>query len=525
MKNLFRKMTPKKGEDALCEIDQATQVAKTEAYESLLKENDSSACNTPTSVAKSPAKHFGTSDRLSVFEDLDAQNEKTPTKWPEKSSPLGGTPTKARQVVKELFGRSPRKDKEPQPMAVTGPVDIEQTIHVELDAGSKSGFSGLPAHMESELLDDGNEESRKLEDYERNAEANYTAIKLYSFASHKPPQQLAARQIPVEVNSVSFQTARSDDSTVYHSGLSTVAQSIRESIVPDAPIFVDENPISMFQNIRKIGKGATGVVFSATDSNGKKVALKKVAPRNRAEREAVEFEIRVMACTRHPNLIKCHETYRWDNKLWITMEFMEAGTVTDVLCYLQEKGRRLYESHIAYIMRECMKGIEYMHSIKRLHRDIKSDNVLIDHKGNVKMADFGFCCELTEEKNKRKTVVGTPYWMAPELIKQYEYDYKVDIWSMGILAYELAEWEPPHMWEKPVRAITLITESDPPTLNDRWSEEFHDFIGLCLQKTPRRRATASELMQHPFLKKAASRVEMARIFQIVTSRRQAEKQD
>jgi protein-serine/threonine kinase len=228
----------------------------------------------------------------------------------------------------------------------------------------------------------------------------------------------------------------------------------------------------------------------------------------------------MMCCTRHPNLIKCYETYKWADHMWISMEYMDGGCLTDILESYQKRRSTMQEQEIAYVLREVLQGLKFMHGLKRLHRDIKSDNVLVRKDGRVKLADFGFCAELTEERAKRNTCVGTPYWMAPELIRQNDYDYKVDLWSVGILAIECAEWEPPYMDEKPLRAMFLITTQPAPRLKDRrrWSSEFHDFLSRCLIVNPAKRAGASELLSHPFLRKAGEQSSVSRSFADARSR-------
>lgn len=171
------------------------------------------------------------------------------------------------------------------------------------------------------------------------------------------------------------------------------------------------------------------------------------------------------------------------------------------------------EACIAFVTRVLLEGLAFLHTQKRLHRDIKSDNVLVDFNGSVKIADFGFAVGLSEEADKRKSVVGTPFWMAPELIRGSEYDGKVDVWSLGITALEMAEGEPPYLKELPLRALFLIASAaSGPALREphSWSQAFNGFLARALDPNPATRATAEELLKHPFIATACSMADFAR---------------
>lgn len=185
------------------------------------------------------------------------------------------------------------------------------------------------------------------------------------------------------------------------------------------------------------------------------------------------------------------------------MEYCAVGSVADIM---KVRNLPMEEVHIANLMRQVILGLVYLHEQRLIHRDIKSGNVLLNDQGEAKLADFGVSGQLSDKTQKRTTVIGTPYWMAPEVIQEVGYDTKADVWSLGITGIEMAEEEPPYANVHPMRAIFLIPSRDPPVLSepDRWSPEFRDLLHKCLIKTPEQRPAAADLLSHPFILGAQS---------------------
>ncbi|KAL4954614.1 kinase-like domain-containing protein [Aspergillus filifer] len=259
------------------------------------------------------------------------------------------------------------------------------------------------------------------------------------------------------------------------------------------------DPETLYMKQSCIGGGSFGRVYKGVDKrNGKSVAIKIIDVEN-AEDEVEDIiqEIAILSELNSEYVTRYHGSYLKGSSLWIVMEFCSGGSCSDLM-----RAGAIPEEYIVIIIRELLKGLDYLHSDKKLHRDIKAANILLTSNGQVKLADFGVSSQLSATMTKKNTFVGTPFWMAPEVIKQSGYDYKADIWSLGITAIELANGEPPYADIHPMKVLFLIPKNPPPTLQGNHSKTFKNFVELCLRRDPRERPTARELLEHPFLKRA-----------------------
>jgi len=250
--------------------------------------------------------------------------------------------------------------------------------------------------------------------------------------------------------------------------------------------------------LNRIGKGSYGNVFKALHKETKQIVAIKQVPVESDLQEIIK-EISIMQQCDSPYIVKYYGSYFKDSDLFIVMEYCGAGSVSDIM-KIREK--TLNEDEIATILQYTLRGLEYLHLKRKIHRDIKAGNILLNNQAIAKLADFGVAGQLSDTYQKRNTVIGSPYWMAPEVIQEIGYDTVADIWSLGITAIELAEGKPPYADIHPMRAIFMIPSKPPPSFRNlnKWSSDFIDFVNQCLVKDPRNRATATELLEHSFIK-------------------------
>lgn len=302
-----------------------------------------------------------------------------------------------------------------------------------------------------------------------------------------------------------------------------VTTSEAELIAKLQPLISNDDPNLSYQKHKKVGQGASGSVYVASIRStavgiaqelvlkrGPKtrVAIKEMNLARQQRKEALLDEISIMKEGKHKNVINFLDAFLVnDNRmLWVVMDYMDGGALIDLI----DNNPSISERHIATLCRETCLGLQHLHSKQIVHRDIKSDNVLIDSRGHVKITDFGFCAKLTARRSKRATLVGTTYWMAPEVVKQKRYGYKVDVWSLGIMAIEMAESEPPYMDMEPMRALYLIATGSTPPLRapDKHSALLKQFLATCLVVDASRRATTSVLLNHEFLRSGGDTSEL-----------------
>ncbi|KAM6971291.1 TRAF2 and NCK interacting kinase b isoform 5-T5 [Tautogolabrus adspersus] len=271
------------------------------------------------------------------------------------------------------------------------------------------------------------------------------------------------------------------------------------------------DPAGIFELVELVGNGTYGQVYKGRHVKTGQLAAIKVMDVTGDEEEEIKAEINMLKkYSHHRNIATYYGAFvkknppGMDDQLWLVMEFCGAGSVTDLI--KNTKGNSLKEEWIAYICREILRGLTHLHQHKVIHRDIKGQNVLLTENAEVKLVDFGVSAQLDRTVGRRNTFIGTPYWMAPEVIACDEnpdatYDFKSDLWSLGITAIEMAEGAPPLCDMHPMRALFLIPRNPAPRLKSKkWSKKFQSFIDSCLVKSHSQRPSTEQLLKHPYIR-------------------------
>ena len=260
------------------------------------------------------------------------------------------------------------------------------------------------------------------------------------------------------------------------------------------------DPEKLYKILQKVGQGNYGSVYKIQDIKTGQILAAKICKIESNNSESFNREINMLRQCDSPYILKYYGSYIKNNKIWIVLEFCEGGSLLDIM---RITNIFYTEKEIASLLKMVLKGLQFLHTQKKIHRDIKAGNILLTDEGIVKLGDFGVSAQLTNSISKKISKIGTPYWMSPEVISQKSYDSKCDIWSLGITCIELAEGEPPYSEVRTFLVMKKILNNPPKGLSkpELWSKDFNDFVQQCLIVNPEHRPSAAQLLNHNFIKK------------------------
>uniref|UniRef100_A0A8C5RIM2 non-specific serine/threonine protein kinase n=1 Tax=Laticauda laticaudata TaxID=8630 RepID=A0A8C5RIM2_LATLA len=418
--------------------------------------------------------------------------------------PLPSVPEerKPRNKIISIFSSTEKgsRKKEKERPEISPPSDFEHTIHVGFDAVTGE-FTGMPEQW-ARLLQTSN--ITKLEQ-KKNPQAVLDVLKFYDSKDTAKQKYLSFSILKYcgittmilfvkvytrsVIEPIPAPSGDASDSAKFADKQKKKNKMSDEEITERLRTIVSiGDPKKKYTRYEKIGQGASGTVFIAIDvATGQEVAIKQINLQKQPKKELIINEILVMKELKNPNIVNFLDSYLVGDELFVVMEYLAGGSLTDVVTETC-----MDEAQIAAVCRECLQALEFLHANQVIHRDIKSDNVLLGMDGSV-----NHVCSTPPP-------VGTPYWMAPEVVTRKAYGPKVDIWSLGIMAIEMVEGEPPYLNENPLRALYLIATNGTPELQspEKLTPIFRDFLNSCLEMDVEKRGSAKELLQHPFLKLA-----------------------
>ncbi|PRP88851.1 hypothetical protein PROFUN_00319 [Planoprotostelium fungivorum] len=407
-----------------------------------------------------------------MVEDKVSSESNSPEMESAMVSPKNSSVIKLKSVIMKPFMKSKRTNSRDK--GIGQPFNVCNHYHVDFDPETK-GFLGLPPEWNNLLR------------YEEDKAAELNG-KMVQLSYHDVYQRATPQGLPKEPE-VSLSTYDSK----FHGELTLRTEELINS---DDPTFV-------YQTLDE----RTNDITIALDCRDDTIVSIRKLKLNLYNTKKLAQEVYMMKTSVHPQILKYIDAYRVreeeESLLWIVTEQIDGCKLSDVI-QMYTDHIRLSEKQIAWVCYCILKALTYLHGLHRIHRDVRSDYILISRDGQVKLSHFGFAAQLSTKRGLRNTIVGTPYWMAPELIKGDQYDSKVDVWSLGIMCMEMSEGDVPYARMTPVRALYLITTEGIPPLPDGsasyWSKEYRDFISKCLCGPPNSRPSAESLLNHPFVR-------------------------
>ena len=374
------------------------------------------------------------------------------------------------QQKREKKAQKERKKHKKDDFEISEPSNFEQITHVVL---GEKGLEGFPEEWRETLIQKGL----------TNADIDNNPNECKHLAQNGIPEDIEKRE--------------------------TFMQEIEEE--EDITQYTTNNdPDENYENLARNIYGDEDEYMANRRSDGMEVSLKRIRITKQTKR-AIMREVIVLSKCEDKHILKYVECYLINDTLWLVTELMDFGQLTNIVDFRDVFP--MEEKHIAYVCRRVLKGLCYLHEKGIVHRDIKSDNILVNQNGSIKISNFGFAAVLTATHPTRNSVVGTPFWMAPELIRTDQYDYKIDIWSLGITCREMTDGVPPYMDLPPMKALLQITTQGIPPLEGNWSNEFRSFLGECIESDVSKRSSANKLVNHSFLKSECTKEEFVKFIE------------